>query len=169
MALSMPTCRELTTRAATADDREWFRSAHHHAYRDLVKRQYGAWVEADQDRFFAHKWTSSKYEIVLCDSTPCGYVFVEDRPRDIHIAEIVIIPEFQARGIGTLLLTRVIDRARDSSVPVRLRTAHANRAAALYRRLGFREVGTTATHLLFEWAPQPHRPDPDVEVQSGPC
>ena len=153
MVRSIQTCTEVTTREATADDREWFRGTHHRAFRDLVERQYGAWVEADQNRFFAHKWTSSTYEVVLCNSTPCGYVCVEDRPDDIHVAEIVIVPEFQSRGIGRLLLTRVIDRARDRGVPVRLRTARANRAAALYRRLGFREVGTTATHLLFEWTP----------------
>jgi hypothetical protein len=36
-------------------------------------------------------------------------------------------------------------------VPVRLDTLLANQAANLYRRAGFRQIGITDTHLLFEW------------------
>ena len=45
-----------------------------------------------------------------------------------------------------------MEHARARRVPVRLRTSLANRAASLYRRMGFREVATTNTHLLFEWS-----------------
>ena len=69
-----------------------------------------------------------------------------------HVREIVIAPAFQDRGIGTALLRTTLERAAEQGAPVRLRTNRANyRAAALYRRLGFQNVGRTPTHLLFEW------------------
>jgi hypothetical protein len=45
----------------------------------------------------------------------------------------------------------VIENAGVRQVPVRLGTFRVNRAVNLYRRLGFREVGKTDTHILMEW------------------
>jgi ribosomal protein S18 acetylase RimI-like enzyme len=49
------------------------------------------------------------------------------------------------------VLDAVIEHARARRVPVRLGTHLGNRAANLYRRVGFRQIGSTDTHLLFEW------------------
>ena len=46
----------------------------------------------------------------------------------------------------------MIEHARARGVPVRLGTHRANPAANLYRRVGFRQIGSTDTHLLFEWS-----------------
>jgi GNAT superfamily N-acetyltransferase len=142
---------EISRRPATEADRDLARRVHHAAYREAVERQFGRWVEAEQDRFFADGWAGARHEIVLCDGQPCGYVCVEERADDVHVRELVIMPEFQGRGIGTALLGEAIERARDRGVPVRLGTFHRNRAAELYRRLGFREIGRTGTHILMEW------------------
>ena len=50
---------------------------------------------------------------------------------------------FQGLGIGTLLIRNLEERVRERGVrAVRLTVEHDNpRAAALYRRLGYREVG----------------------------
>lgn len=142
---------ELTTRPASASDTAFARRVHHQGYREMIERQFGAWVDQDQDRFFAATWATARYDIVLCDGVPCGYVCLEDRATDVQVREIVVLPEFQGRGVGSALLGRVLDRARARKVPVRLRTRITNRAARLYRRLGFRETGRTETHLLLEW------------------
>jgi ribosomal protein S18 acetylase RimI-like enzyme len=88
---------------------------------------------------------------VLDDGAPCGYLALEDHPAFIAVREIVIAPAFQGRGIGSFLLRQVLDQARERHVAVRVGTLLVNRAAALYRRLGFRETGRTPTHILFEW------------------
>ena len=142
---------EIRRRPATEADRDLARRVHHAAYREAVERQFGRWVDDEQDRFFASGWAAASHEIVLCDGQPCGYVCVEDGADDVQVRELVIDPEFQSRGIGTALLGETCERARGRGVPVRLGTFHRNRAAELYRRLGFREVGRTATHILMEW------------------
>jgi GNAT superfamily N-acetyltransferase len=144
---------DITTRAARADDLEFARAVHHAAYRDVVERQFGVWDEDFQDNTFMESWQDAAYEIVECGGRPCGYLCVEDRSDCQHVREIVISPPFQGRGIGTMLLGRAIRRATDRGVPVRLGTFHVNRAADLYRRLGFQETARTSTHILFEWHP----------------
>jgi ribosomal protein S18 acetylase RimI-like enzyme len=150
---------EISRRWATEADRELARRVHHEAYRDVVERQFGRWVEAEQNRFFERGWADARHEIVLCDGEPCGYVCVEERAEDVHVRELVILPRFQGRGIGTALLGEAIERARGRGRPVRLGTFHVNRAAELYRRLGFRETARTRTHILMEWRPWPRDED----------
>ena len=133
-------------------DTELARAVHHRAYRDVSVRQFGPWDEKAQDEFFADGWSAASHQVVLCDGVPCGYICVEDRGGEIHLRELVIDPEFQGRGIGSSLLREVIEDARARQVPVRLGTFHLNRAVNLYRRMGFREVGRTETHILMEWS-----------------
>lgn len=145
------TILQVTTRPACAADMEFAHSVHHQAYRDVVEQQFGAWDKEEQDRHFAENWASVTFEIVLCDGIPCGYTCIEDRQNDIHVRELVILPEFQNQGVGSSLLRAAMEHARGRDTPVRLGTFHVNRAANLYRRLGFQEVGQTDIHILFEW------------------
>ncbi|HVF49924.1 MAG TPA: GNAT family N-acetyltransferase [Pyrinomonadaceae bacterium] len=145
----MPT--QIDKRPASDADTDFARSVHHQAYRDVVTRQYGVWDVSAQDDFFAGDWDAPAFEIINCDGTPCGYLCVEDCDGDIHVREIVLLPEFQGRGIGSRILREIIERARLRRIPVRLGTHLANRAANLYRRLGFRQFAQTESHILFEW------------------
>jgi ribosomal protein S18 acetylase RimI-like enzyme len=142
---------EVTRRPARETDMDFARSVHHQAYRDVSVRQFGPWDERQQDEYFAEDWTSGEFEIVLCDGIPSGYLCVEDGEHNIHIRELVLMPEFQGRGIGSSLLREVMQRASRRGVPVRLGTFHMNRALDLYRRLGFKEIGRTETQILMEW------------------
>jgi GNAT superfamily N-acetyltransferase len=141
----------VSQRQATETDHEFVRSVHHRAYRELVERQYGPWDEAEADRLFDAAWLSAAHEIVLCDSVACGYCRIERRAEEVFVHELVIDPDFQGRGIGTRIMESVFKDAAKEAVPVRLQTQLLNRAANLYRRLGFRERGRTDTHILMEW------------------
>ena len=143
---------QLTTRLATDSDTAFARETHHGAYRDVVIAQYGAWDDADQDCYFENNWREAKFDIILCDDTPCGYAAVEYRADDVHVRELVIHPKWQGRGIGTTFLKGVMESAARKGLPVRLGTQHRNRALKLYQRLGFREIGRTETHVLLEWS-----------------
>ena len=141
---------KITRRQATEADTAFARRVHHAAYRDVVERQFGAWNEADQDRFFESDWRDAAFEIVLADGTPCGYTCIEDRAADVHVRELVVAPDFQGRGIGTTILREVIERAEARGVPAHLGTFRTNRALDLYRRLGFREIERTDVHVILE-------------------
>lgn len=141
---------KITRRRASNSDAELARQIHHRGYREIVERQYGPWDEAQQDQFFAKDWNPNIYEIVLCDGIPCGCISVVERADAIILRDLVIVPEYQNRGIGTLLLGEVMKRAQARNVPVHTGTHRLNRALNLYLRLGFREVGQTPTHILLE-------------------
>jgi ribosomal protein S18 acetylase RimI-like enzyme len=147
LALAM----NVTRRPATGADTPIAREAHHGAYREPVTRQFGRWDEAQQDVFFARDWADAVFEVLEVDGVPCGYACIEERDEDFHVREIVVHPNFQGRGIGTAVLRETQERARARGVPVVLGTFLTNRAVGLYRRLGFRETGSTDIHVLMEW------------------
>ena len=143
----------VTRRPASPTDTPFAREAHHGAYRDVVTRQFGEWDEPRQDTLFARDWAGSQFEILEVDGIPCGYASIEERDDDFHVREIVVHPDHQNRGIGTAVLQETIGRARARGVPVHLGTFIHNRAADLYRRLGFQETARTDIHILMEWRP----------------
>lgn len=137
---------DITLRPATAVDTAVARAIHHRAVRDLVLRQFGTWDELQQDEFFDDDWNHAQFEMIELAGRVCGYFRCERLPTHVVIHEINVDPEFQGQRIGTRVLLDALSDADKLNLPVELQTLHLNRAASLYRRLGFRETGKTATH-----------------------
>jgi ribosomal protein S18 acetylase RimI-like enzyme len=76
-----------------------------------------------------------------------GMIQLFNQPDAIEVGEIQIQSSYQGRGVGTRLLTDIIDRAHARGKKVSLSTGLKNhRAYQLYQRLGFRQVAQTDTH-----------------------
>jgi GNAT superfamily N-acetyltransferase len=61
-----------------------------------------------------------------------------------RLRRVYVDPPWRGRGIGRLLVTQLLERARRHFATVRLRT-HSAGAASFYTRLGFRAVGAPQT------------------------
>ena len=62
---------------------------------------------------------------------------VEEEATHFQVQQVYLLPPFQRKGIGTEVLTRVVQRARAKEVPVRLRVLRVNPARLFYETLGF--------------------------------
>jgi ribosomal protein S18 acetylase RimI-like enzyme len=142
----------LRRRAAQPADHDFVHDTHHAAYREVSELQFGPWNEVQQDAFFEGAWARGLTSILLLHEAPCGYAVIRDLPGEVRVDELVIHPRFQGLGVGTAVLQEAMDRARQRGVALRLQVLQRNRARVLYRRLGLRECGSTATHVLMEWA-----------------
>lgn len=65
------------------------------------------------------------------------------RVGDDRIPELAtaVLPRARGRGIGTLMMTRLVQMARGRFPEIVLSVRDSNPAAAFYARLGFRETG----------------------------
>lgn len=141
---------DLNKRPSNEHDAEFARQAHHQAYHDVVVKQFGNWDEQVQDKFFQSAWSGSSHEIISFNGQDCGYFSMEETDNSIELHELVLLPKFQGKGIGTKILNEVIEKAKAAKLPVHLQVLKENKAADLYRRMGFKENGETDTHFQME-------------------
>lgn len=143
----------VTKRNATESDTTFARQAHHRAYHDVVVRQFGNWDEKMQDDFFDASWRPDTHEIISCDGSLCGYCAIEHTPERIFVHELVLLPEFQGKGIGSIILQTLIDDAARQRIPIKLQVLKENHAQSLYRKLGFTDTRSTDTHFEMTFNP----------------
>lgn len=143
--------RPIHTRDAEVSDHAFLRGLHHAAYRDVITRQFGEWIESDQDDWFEKGLADASFRIIEVDGIRVGAIGLQNAPDHVFLDELELLPEFQNQGIGTAVLRAELERATALKLPVRLRVLHKNRALQLYERHGFRITGVTETHYLMKW------------------
>jgi GNAT superfamily N-acetyltransferase len=68
----------------------------------------------------------------------------------VRFGEFYILPQEQRRGLGTRVLSHVLQISDELSLPVRLEYLKWNPVGSLYKRHGFAIVGETDNHWLME-------------------
>jgi ribosomal protein S18 acetylase RimI-like enzyme len=143
----------ISTRPAGFRDNEFIRhlrSGTLHEYTDRVRTTDASTREV----MLSNPCTGR--DIVLCNDKMIGYRSVS---RDFHMQtpvnpysfiflnSLIISPEYQRRGIGTLLINEVIQKAAQEGLPVALHVLDNKLdAQRLYLRLGF-EINPVRTEL----------------------
>lgn len=93
-------------------------------FRDCLRAGYSAWVLEDGERMVGHGLMSLA-------------------AGECHILNICIDPTYQGRGLGGQLMDHLLELAMDYGASLALLEVRPSNAAALalYRRLGFDEIG----------------------------
>lgn len=111
----------------------------------FLRMQFGA-----QDRFWREQRPDAVFSVILVDGQPAGRLYVDRRAGEIRIVDIALLPDHRGMGVGTLLISRVLEEGRASGRPVTIHVERGNRARVLYERLGFRQVDTTGVYDLLQ-------------------
>lgn len=112
------------------------------------------WDEAFQQERWAQVFDPSRWQVIADGRTEVGGLELEQRSSEVYLANLMIFPEHQRRGIGTAVIQRLLSTAHAEGRPVRLQVLKGNPARALYARLGFIGQGENETHSIM-LAPPP--------------
>lgn len=105
----------------------------------LVDMQFEA-----REREYSAAYPNASREILIVDETPMGSLLVD---RDSwRLVDICLLPEFRGRGIGSQVLSSLLEEAAQAKACISLQVANDNPARRLYERLGFVEVGRDAMY-----------------------
>lgn len=111
---------------------------------DLQRREYDA------------RFPDAKYELILIDGEPAGRIWTGRDEEQIRLLDIALLSQFQKRGVGTLLLGRLIDEAARVQKPLRHMVFVLNNDAhRFYERLGFVVIEDFGAYKHMEWRPRP--------------
>jgi ribosomal protein S18 acetylase RimI-like enzyme len=117
------------------------------AHRDNIVATYGPWHKAEQRAYHERQWSHGEVRIIVADGADVGWVRCLDGAERVDIAGLYILPSHQRRGIGTVVVQRVLEEARSAGKALFLQVMKQNSALAFYRKLGFVVVGETETHF----------------------
>ena len=141
----------ITTRNATYQDKGFLWALKIASMRQYVEQVYG-WEDNAQRGYFEKGFHPEVIRIIQHDGHDAGMYELQECGEDWFLARIEILPEYQNRGIGTVVLQRMIDAMASTDKPFRLQLFKVNPARKLYARMGFIETGETATHVLMEFS-----------------
>jgi GNAT superfamily N-acetyltransferase len=144
-------------RPATPADSEFCFQLHKAAMGDYITAIWG-WDEQRQRDYQARSFNPGRWQIITAGGTDIGMIDVEYRPAEIYLSRIEVHPSYQGHGIGTRLISALIDEARDKGQDLVLDVLTVNhRAQALYRRLGMTEVARPSDVKITMRSVQPDR------------
>jgi ribosomal protein S18 acetylase RimI-like enzyme len=130
----------IALRPATPADSEFCYQLHQAAMGDYIAAIWG-WDEQVQRDFHTRAFNPGRWQIITADGADAGMLDVEYRPGEIYLSRIEICPDHQGHGIGTRLISALIDEATQKGQDLVLDVLTVNhRALALYQRLGMTEV-----------------------------
>ena len=127
-------------RPATPADSKFCFQLHKAAMGGYITAIWG-WDEQVQRGFHARAFNPARWQIITAGGADIGMIDVGYRPAEIYLARIEVHPSYQGHGIGTRLVSALIDEAVRKGQDLVLDVLTVNhRAQALYQRLGMTEV-----------------------------
>ena len=136
-------------RQAVETDLEPMMRIGHEGIRPYVEQLFG-WDQADQERRFRESFDVTTISIVRVDGQDIGYLDIEDSDDHVFLAGIYLDKDYRRRGVGSELIVDLLKSCQSRSKPLGLRVLRTNPAQRLYKRLGFRTIGETETHIYME-------------------
>jgi ribosomal protein S18 acetylase RimI-like enzyme len=99
------------------------------------------------------------------DEEPAGRIWTGEDNEQIRLLDIALLPRFQNRGAGTILLRELMKEAASAGKLLRHMVYVLNNDAhRFYERLGFQVIEDLGAYKHMEW-----RPDhPQINVSGAP-
>jgi len=120
-------------------------------YHPQLARYVRDWGRADDSGFLAENVASREpigaAWLRSLKGDDKGFGYVDETTPEVSVA---VLPEYRGQGIGTTLLTQLLEVASKHYAAVFLSVAAESPALRLYQRLGFDVVGTSGTSLTMK-------------------
>jgi ribosomal protein S18 acetylase RimI-like enzyme len=150
---------DIALREATSAESDFVFNVLREAIGPYVELAWG-WDHARELERHVERWGRQRFRVVVASGADAGYVStaVYDQPTgtypsSLYLHQLMILPLFQSRGIGSACLRRLQAEARDLGLPLRLRVLRVNpRALAFYLAAGCRVVGESDSHISLQWS-----------------
>lgn len=107
--------------------------------------------EAQRKEYDA-RYPDADYDLILLDGRPVGRLWVGRDAEQIRLLDIALLPEAQNRGIGSLLVRRLMEEAARTGLALRHMVFVLNTGARrFYERHGFVVIEDLGAYQHMEW------------------
>jgi GNAT superfamily N-acetyltransferase len=161
LTYELPRGGTMIIRPATHDDEAFLLSVYDSTRADELsqaewqegqKELFVKWQFDLQRREYDARFPDAEYYVILIDDRPAGRIWIGRDPEQIRLLDIALLPAFQNRGAGTILLRRLIDESKQTGKPLRHMVFVLNNDAhRFYERLGFVIIEDLGAYKHMEW------------------
>jgi GNAT superfamily N-acetyltransferase len=167
----LPDGGKLTLRPVTPDD-DPFLLALYHSTRDDELSQ-AQWQEGQRDVFvrwqfdlqrkeYDSRFPDARYQVILIDDEAAGRIWIGADEEQIRLLDIALLPQFQKRGAGTVLLRALMQEAEaDGKFLRHMVFVLNNNAHRFYERLGFVVIDDVGGYKHMEYRSQEQKAGAD--------
>ena len=151
----------VTLRPVSANDDEFLLSVYASSRADELaqvnwqpgqKESFVRWQFDLQKKEYETRYPDAKYDVILVDGHPAGRIWVGVDDHQIRLLDIALLEGFQNRGVGTILVKRLIAEAQVAKKPLRhMVFVLNNNAYRFYERLGFMTIEDLGGYKHMEW------------------
>lgn len=106
-----------------------------------------------QHAYYMNVYKDAEFQIIKSDSTDIGRLYIWNTEHQIRIIDIAILPEYRGKGVGTKILSDLIQESEQSGKKLNIHVEYFNPALRLYERLGFKKADDTGVYLFMERLP----------------
>lgn len=104
-----------------------------------------------QDQHYRIHYAEADWLVILQGDTPIGRLYLDRRADTDHILDISLLAEHRGGGLGTALLSDLLDGAAGSGRTVTIHVEKFNPAMRLYQRLGFVKIEDAGIYDMMRW------------------
>lgn len=125
-----------------------------HFWTDEQKRAFLKHQLDAQRSEYEKRFPAAAYDVILVGGEPAGRLWVARTATQIRLLDIALLPQFQNRGLGALLVNRLIEESEAAGLPLRHMVFELNpNAVRFYERLGFTLLERHGAYLEMERLP----------------
>jgi ribosomal protein S18 acetylase RimI-like enzyme len=162
----------VTLRAAQPEDESFLFSVYASTRAEEVALT--GWLPSQQEQFlrmqfdaqtrsYRTQFPQAKHWVIRCGEGAAGRMILDrsvhrtvDRTEnEILLIDIAVLPEHRGKGIGSVLIGKLIEEASECGKAIRIHVERFNPALAWYRRLGFKTVNESEIYLEMVWRLSP--------------
>jgi GNAT superfamily N-acetyltransferase len=153
---------KITTRPSVAEDSAFMLELYASTSKDVLDDL--GWTIGSQRTFVimqaqTEEWNRARLypgmdRLTICvDEMPVGRLLVCMRNNMLHLVDLSLLPRFRGNGIGTRLMTEILEEARNARVPVKVKVRKESGAIRFVERLGFATPTDLGTTVELTWMP----------------
>ena len=107
-----------------------------------------------QDNHYHSIYPNGSYDLIKLEDQTAGRLYQAELDDEIRILDITVLPQFRNRGIGTFLLSEILETGKNKQKPVRIYLETYNPSQTLFTRLGFTAIADDGVYCLWEKMPE---------------
>jgi GNAT superfamily N-acetyltransferase len=104
-----------------------------------------------QHAHYQKHYVGSDFLVIERRGEGIGRLYLARWKAEHRIVDIALLPDHRGGGVGTALLTDLLDEAAAAGKAVTIHVEKFNPAMSLYRRLGFVAAGEEGAYDLMRW------------------